>query len=158
MEKIVETFKGASQAPVVSWDDGAKMSLYRNCEYGYQLPYPEKWNRVTVDDTVANASFKGDGITVAVNAFKDGLGLDAFADKRTQAWQIEPVSSRDQQRDGKRLIAYEYDNPEAVYVFWQEGEYNLELAVTGDQAEQFIVGTGFFTEFNTNIAGTQICE
>lgn len=158
MEKIVETFKGSSKPKHISWDGDTEMVIYRNCEYGYQLPYPERWNRVTKGSDSSKANFKGDGITIGVNAFDNALTLESFAAKRTQAWQTEPVSSRDQERDGKRLIAYEYDDPEAVYVFWQEGDYNLELAVTGDNAENFIVETGFFTVFNNNISESELCK
>lgn len=158
MEQIVDSFVPATIAPVVVWDENTIMQIYQNCTYGYKIIYPKHWMDVTRDTYVQNASFKGDGITISIFAFDDGLTLDEFAANRTAAWSSAPASSRDQERNGKRLIAYEFTDPEAVYVFWEEGEYNLEMAVTGKDITEFIIGTGFFADFNNNIDRKGNCE
>lgn len=158
MQEIVKSFKPSSNAPKTVWDKNTQMKTYVNCTYGYQIAYPEKWIRTTPENDVKDAVFNGDNITIAVHAADYDMNLDEFVADRTAAWKQEPVSSRDQERDGKRLVAREYDNPEAVYVFWEEGDYDLELAVTGSNVEEFITGAGFFSYFNNNITGSNICE
>jgi hypothetical protein len=158
MEQIIESFVPATIAPAMVWDEHTIMQGYQNCTYGYRMIYPKHWMEVTEDTAAQNASFKGDGITISISAFDDGLTLDDFALVRTAVWSTLPVSSRDQERNGKRLIAYEYENPEAVYIFWEDGEYNLEMAVTGKDLEEFINGTGFFADFNHNIDREVNCK
>ncbi|MFZ6015455.1 MAG: hypothetical protein ACOYUZ_03815 [Patescibacteria group bacterium] len=158
MQEIVKTFKPATNAPLIIWDESADMQIYVNCELGYQIGYPKNWKRMTPVDDFENAVYYGDNITVAVHAADYGMSLDEFVADRTASWAKEPVSSRDQDRDGKRLVAREYENPSAVYVFWEEGDYDLELAVTGSNIEEFINGVNLFAYFNNNIAGSDVCR
>ncbi len=64
---------------------------------------------------------------------------------------------QDQERNGKRLIADQYQNPEAVYVYWEDQDSFLELAVTGRQVNDFIVNTDFFSYFNINAFNPGLC-
>ncbi|MDF1496496.1 MAG: Ig-like domain-containing protein [Patescibacteria group bacterium] len=158
MQEIVKTFKPSSNAPITIWNENTEMEIYQNCGFGYKLAYPKTWVRKTTDESAENSVFSGDNITIAVHASDYGMNLDEFVADRTASWKQEPISSRDQSRDGKRLIAREYSDPDAVYVFWEEGEYDLELAVTGSNIEDFINGVNFFGYFDNNIVGSSICE
>ena len=157
MRKIVDSFVPSSQPKQRAWDDGTDMSMYKNCKYGYQLSYPSDWLRITTDQSADDAIFSGDNLSISVHAADYGMTLDEFVADRTEAWKQEPASSRDQERDGKRLVAREYSNPDVVYVFWQDGDTNLELSIAGNRLEDFINGVGFFSDFNRNLDNDDIC-
>ncbi|MBU2567019.1 photosystem II reaction center PsbP family protein [Patescibacteria group bacterium] len=158
MRGIVDSFVPSSQPKQRAWDVSTEMSLYKNCKYGYQLSYPSDWLRVTTDQSADDAIFSGDNLSISVHAVDYGMTLDEFVADRTAAWKQEPVSSRDQERDGKRLVAREYNNPDVVYVFWQEGDSNLELAIAGNHLDEFINGVGFFSDFNHNLDNFRVCN
>lgn len=161
MQTIIKTFKSTSVSQATSavdWTAGTDVKTYHSCAYNYSLAYPARWTTVTADLNSPDAKFHGDNIALSVTSHASGkMTLDDFYRQQASRTPGTITSSRDQERNGKRLIADQYQNPEAVYVYWEDQDSFLELAVTGRQVNDFIVNTDFFSYFNTNASNPDLC-
>ncbi len=133
------------------WKDQA--INYWNCTYWYSLYYPTAWANNSMTLNSAQVELYGDGLTVSVNNFSSAnyRDLDSFVENRRQNISGKVTSTRDKTRNQTRVIAFEYQNPGSVVLFWDSTNGFMEMRIFGNKyAQQQDLVANIVAGLNTN--------
>jgi len=68
--------------------------------------------------------------------------LYTLANDRLKSTKGTQIGSRDKQRNGVHILAYDFENPRSLFILWQSGNFQIEMRFWGawDQKEENNLG------------------
>jgi hypothetical protein len=106
---------------------------YWNCSYRYSLYYPSSFTNNDATFESSKAVFSGTNIFASVEAHTSSETLTDFADNTVTRIGGEIVDTRNKERYGTKIIAYEMTNPDMALIFWQEEQNIMEFRIWGSE-------------------------
>ena len=133
---------------------------YINNKYNYCFSYPKEF-KIDEDSVDAdNVNILGSDLLISVQAFENvaDTNILEFVDFINLSIVGELAEENKGNSDKSIVIMHDYENPNSKAIFWETGNSQLLLTISGKGYDEFMEGNNFIDDFHLNIENFKICN